>query len=114
MRKDVDRLHDIGEAIKRIEAYAEKGWEVFQADEMLQVWMLYHIQIIGEAASKISDELRLTFDAVPWNEIVAMRNVLVHDYFGIDLIEVWNTVEKDIPELSEQIYTILDTLDVNR
>ena len=69
---------------------------------------MYHIQIIGEAARKLSEELREEFDDVPWSAIIAMRNILVHDYFSVDIDEVWSTVEKDIPALKEKISHVIE------
>lgn len=62
--------------------------------------MVHHIQIIGEAARKLSDSMRNTHPEIPWPQIITMRNVLVHDYFGLDLQEVWMAVERDIPDLN--------------
>jgi uncharacterized protein with HEPN domain len=107
MRRDAERLQDIIEAIERIERYAQRGKEAFVHDELLQTWVVHHIQIIGEAARKLSDELRARDQDIPWPEIVAMRNVLVHDYFGIDVDEVWSTVEEDLPGLKRRVRTLL-------
>ena len=107
MRRDAERLQDIIEAIERIERYAQRGKEAFVHDELLQTWVVHHIQIIGEAARKLSDELRARDQEIPWPEIIAMRNVLVHDYFGIDVDEVWSTVEDDLPGLKRRVRTLL-------
>jgi uncharacterized protein with HEPN domain len=103
VRSDRDRLLDIDEAIKRIERYASRGRQAFEADELLQTWVVHHIEIIVEATRALSGEFRARYPAVPWREIVRMRNVLIHAYFGIDLERVWSVVEKDLPELSQQI-----------
>lgn len=87
MRNEDDRLRDILEAIDSIRAEASKGHAHFAEDRMIQVWILHHIQIIGEAASRLSEPLKARHPEVPWTDIVAMRNVLVHHYFGIDLDE---------------------------
>jgi uncharacterized protein with HEPN domain len=65
---------------ERIERYAQQGKEAFVHEELLQTWVVHHIQIIGEAARKLSDEFRARNQDIPWLEIIAMRNVLVHDY----------------------------------
>ncbi|WP_300223187.1 HepT-like ribonuclease domain-containing protein [Methanoregula sp.] len=67
--------------------------EFFQSD-LLQVWVLYHIQIIGEAANGISPEFQAQHQKIPWKDIISTRHLLVHQYFGIDLDEVWNTAKK--------------------
>lgn len=88
MRDRGERLHDILEAISRIERYADRGRDALFADELVQVWMVHHLQIIGEAASQLGRAYHAAHPEVPWPQIVAMRNLLVHAYFGIDLDEV--------------------------
>ena len=85
MRSDRERLLDILEAIEQIEKYVGKGRSAIEQDELLQTWFVHHVQVIGEAARKLSDEFRVQHPDVPWAEIVAMRNVLVHEYFGVDV-----------------------------
>lgn len=65
--------------------------------------MIYHIQIIGEAASKLTVIFQKAHSQVPWSQIITMRHVLVHDYLGIDLGEVWAVVERDLPVLKKQL-----------
>jgi uncharacterized protein with HEPN domain len=78
------------------------GHEAFVSDKKLQVWMVHHLQIIGEAVRAVSAELKELDPETPWAVIVGMRHILVHDYFGIDLDEVWNAVENDIPKLKHR------------
>ncbi|MBA5869422.1 MAG: DUF86 domain-containing protein [Nitrospira sp. CR2.1] len=107
MRDDRDRLQDILDAIKNIERYAKRGRRLFEEDELIHTWMIHHIQIIGEAASKLTPAFRKTHSQVPWPQIITMRQVLVHDYLGIDLAEVWAVVERDLPALKKQIQQML-------
>lgn len=74
------------------------------------MWIIHNFQIIGEASSKTSIEFRSRFPEIPWRQIIAMRNIIVHEYFGIDLDEVWNTVENMIPDLKLKIKKLLETL----
>jgi len=108
MRDDWGRLQDILEAIERIEKYAKKGKGQFEQDELIETWIVHHIQIIGEAARGLSEEFRKEYSAIPWPEIIAMRNILVHHYFGIETEEVWTTVERDLPDLKEQIKKVFE------
>ena len=85
MRDPKERLKDILDAIGRIERYVAKGRAAFEQDELIQVWILHHLQIIGEAASQLGRDFHAANPVLPWPEIIAMRNVLVHDYFGVDL-----------------------------
>lgn len=110
MRDDRGRLEDILESIERIERYAARGRRAFEEDELIQTWVVHHIEILGEAARAISKALQAEHPAVPWSEIVGMRNLLVHEYFGIDAERVWATVEKDLPRLKDQLAPILQEL----
>ena len=107
MRDDRERLTDILEAITRIEKYADGGREAFERSELVQTWIVYHVQIIGEAAGNVSPVLRSRHPEIAWPQIVAMRNLLVHEYFGIDTEEVWATVEYDIPVVKRHVEAIL-------
>ena len=68
------------------------------------------MEIIGEASNHISEEVKDRFSEVEWGQIVGMRNVFVHEYFGIDLKLVWEIIRQDIPELKERVGYIRDTL----
>ena len=102
MRDDSGRIEDILEAIARIEKVASKGKEIFFEDEMVQVWVIHHLEIIGEAARGISLDFKNQHGKIPWSEIIGMRNILIHHYFGIDREAVWRVVERDIPVLKKQ------------
>jgi uncharacterized protein with HEPN domain len=110
MRSERERLVDILEAIERIEKYAALGKTSFENDELIQNWMVNHITIIGEACRGIPDDFRAYYSDIPWADIVAMRNLLVHHYFGIDIEAVWIVVERDIPELKQKIQIIMSDL----
>jgi uncharacterized protein with HEPN domain len=111
MRDDREYLADILEAIARIEKYASRGQSAFDADELIQNWVVHHIQIIGEATGKITEELKARHPEVPWAIIKAMRNVVVHFYFGVNLTKVWQAVTVDLPVLKPQIEAILKDFD---
>ena len=108
MRSDREKLLDISEAIERIEQYSSQGCGLFERDQLVQVWIVHHLQIIGEAASQVSEQTRSRYPDIPWRKIVAMRNIVVHAYFKVDLDEVWGVVERDIPVLKAQVAAILD------
>lgn len=110
MRDDRAYFEDILEAIARVEKYSARGRDDFESDELIQTWVVHHIQIIGEAVGKVSDELKGDHPEVPWALIKAMRNVLVHFYFGIDTDKVWGVVDGDLPKLKCDIQSILDSL----
>ncbi len=110
MRSDQERLLDILEAIDKIEQFGDKDRASFEADEMLQVWMVHHLQTIGEAVTRLSQEIRDRHPEVAWGEIIGMRHVLVHGYFDIDLDIVWQAIEQDIQPLKLQVEVILREL----
>ncbi len=107
MRSDTERLRDILEAIERIEKYAARGRVAFEQDELIQNWMVSHLQIIGEAARAMSSGLQARHPDIPWRRIGAMRNILVHQYFGIDAEIVWEVVEENLPDLKRAISVAL-------
>ncbi len=77
-------------------------------NELIQVWIVHHLQIIGEASSRLSQTLIVQHLKVPWAQIIAFRNILVHEYFRIDLKAVWKIIERYLPELKNQVKDILN------
>jgi len=111
MRDDKARLFDILEAIERIESYSARGEEAFRSDELIQNWMVRHIQIIGEASRALSQDLRSRTPNIPWSDIIGMRNIVVHHYFDTDLEVVWQVVVSDIPRLKGMILKLMKNLE---
>lgn len=107
MRSDKERLIDVLEAIERIEKYSRQGKLLFDDEELIQNWILHHLQIIGEALSKISPNTKDENPEIPWKKIKGMRNILVHDYFGIDTEIVWNVIENELPNLKIEIRSLI-------
>jgi uncharacterized protein with HEPN domain len=68
------------------------------------------LEIIGEAARQVSAEVQQQYPHLPWQEMIGMRNVVIHEYFGVDLEVVWRTVHEDLPHLQAALGEILDTL----
>jgi len=111
MRDPRERLLDMVEAIEKIERYSAKGRVVFEKEELIQTWIVHHLQIVGEAAGKLGPEFHDQHPLIPWPQVVAMRNVLVHDYFGVDLEEVWRVVERDLPDLKSKLHILVRELE---
>ena len=106
MRLDRAYLLDIIEAIKDIDRYRTTR-SAFDEDERTRVWMVNRLQIIGEAARRVSDELRARQPEIPWRLIIGMRHHLVHGYFDIDPEVVWTAITERVPELKAQVEGIL-------
>ncbi len=111
MRNPKERLRDILEAIAAIERYLGRGREAFERDELLQGWFVWHLQVIGEAARALPDEVRAMAPEVEWPKVIGMRNVLVHGYFDIDLDIVWEAASRDAPALKRSIEQLLRRLE---
>ena len=114
MRDPKERLLDMLDAIERIEKYISKGRGTFEQDELIQTWVVHHLQIMGEAAAKVGREFHEQHPSILWPEVIAMRNVLVHDYFGVDLEEIWRVVERDLPELKNKLKKLVGELEKNK
>lgn len=106
MRSDEDRILDISEAIAAISKRVRSRKD-FDDDELLRVWCLHHIVVIGEAASRVSEALKERYPEVPWRRVVAMRNAVVHGYFQVDWDQVWAVVERDLDPLRVAVDGIL-------
>jgi uncharacterized protein with HEPN domain len=109
MRREELYLRDIVDASDAIQRFVEEVNEQdFIADEMLQSAVLQKLMIIGEAAARISESIRKQYPEIPWTDIVAFRNIVVHEYFAVDWSIVWTTATEEVPELQQQITNILD------
>jgi uncharacterized protein with HEPN domain len=108
-----DRLYliHIQEAIERIEEYTVDGEEFFQSDRKTQDAVLRNLHTLAESSQRISNDLKEQCPQVNWRVLSAFRNVVVHDYLGISLNQVWDIVESDLPHLKENIDRILKTLE---
>ena len=108
MRRDDLYLNDIIEAVDHIAAFlAELDFEAFVNSEMVRSAVVQKLAVIGEAAAAISGGLRDRHLQIPWPQIIAFRNILIHAYFGIDWNEVWKAVRVDCPILRKQVADLL-------
>ena len=99
--KDVSAyLKHIREAIVKIEKYTEGGQKTFLEDTMIQDSVIRNLEIIGEVARNLPADLRKSYSEVPWRSITGMRNVLIHEYFGVDLDIVWKVVDRKSTRLN--------------
>ena len=108
MKKDVKIfLEHTLESINLIEEYIEgKSKSDFFESKQLQDSIIRRIEIIGEAIKKFPEETKETHSDIPWKKIIGMRDILIHQYFGVDLNLTWEVIEEDIPKLKKQIISI--------
>ena len=99
-KDDLVKIKHIKDAVSEIEIFTlNKTRKTLDEDKVLTYALVKLIEVIGEAASKISPEFRIKHNKIPWNKIIGMRNHLVHVYFDIDLDILWDTISIDIVEL---------------
>jgi len=92
-------LHHMVERCHRIARFISPGREAFMASDQLQDAVIRNVEVIGEAAKRVSSDARDRLGSLDWKAICGMRDVLIHDYIGVDLDEVWNVASVRIPEL---------------
>jgi uncharacterized protein with HEPN domain len=108
---DKIRLYHIRDAIFEIESYVEGvTFEKFIESSLHKATVIKQLEIIGEAANKISNNLQLQNEFIKWEKIISLRNILVHEYFGVDYVVIWNIIKIQLPELKNNIETILKKL----
>jgi uncharacterized protein with HEPN domain len=102
-------LKDILEAMASIKTFVEgMDFEAFRADDKTSSAVIRKLEILGEAAKKIPDEIRLSYPQVPWKEMAGMRDRLIHFYAGVDYPLVWRTIKERLPEVRLHIQKIIE------
>ena len=108
---DKIRLQHILDAIDEIHTYLiAADFSAFLENSMMRFACIKQMEIIGEASNHISAELKARFSNIEWAQIIGMRNVFAHEYFGIDASLVWEIIKNDIPELKEKIEHIIKAM----
>jgi len=108
---DIVRLQHILDAINEIDHYSvDIDFTTFMENSMMRYACIKQLEIIGEASNHISEEVKEKFSNIEWSQIVGMRNIFVHEYFGVDSKLVWEIIKDDLPVLKVRISEILRKL----
>ena len=106
MRDDRVYVQHVLDCIDRVQRYCKDGKEVFFVEELIQDAVLRNLQTLAESTQRISDQLKASHPEIDWRAISGFRNVLVHDYLGINLVRVWEIVSVHLPLLRSQLEAI--------
>lgn len=107
MKDDIVYLRHIMECIRRIEDNIAEGRGRFLESHTLQDAVIRNLQTMAESTQRLSDDLKEAHPEIEWYRIAAFRNVLVHDYLGIDIERIWEVTQKDVPPLKQSIMRML-------
>lgn len=110
MKDDAGNVADILEAIDEVLGRSPKLDELL-SDRNLEIWVLHHLRVVGEAMTRLSDDLRRAHPEVPWRQVIGMRHVIVHGYDRVRLDIVASVIEKDLPPLRKQVAAIRQELE---
>ena len=110
MKQDKPYLQHIADAIQKIKEYTSLGHETFMEQTHWQDAVIRKLEIVGEAVKHLSPDLKKQYPNVHWRRIAGLRDVLIHDYMGVDMNAVWDITQKDIPEFKKNIQEMLSWL----
>ena len=110
MKDDSVYIIHICECIERIEQYTEGGREFFLTDMKTQDAVLKNLHTLSESTQHLSPAMKSSHQEVDWRGISGFLSILVHDYLGVNLVRVWEVVERELPDLKEKIHDIMQEL----
>ncbi len=103
-----NRIRDILEAIVEIESFTEGiTFEEFQQDQITVKAVLYNMAIIGEAANSLMPDIEEIYPEIPWIDVRGMRNVVIHEYFQVNLVIIWQTIKEDLAPLASALAQLI-------
>lgn len=108
---DKTRIRHINDSLGEIKNYTMGvSYEEFKSNSMMQYAAVKQLEIIGEAVNHLSKEFKDIHKNIQWHEITGLRNMLIHEYFGIDVKIVWDIIKKDVPDLHIKIKEIIQNI----
>ena len=110
MIQDISRIEHMIDACEKIMRFTDVAFEVYDSSDEKKAAVARYFEIFGEAASRLSDELKTKHPEVPWRVATALRNALIHDYIKNEHSELWDTAKNDIPLMYPQLKGILQDL----
>jgi uncharacterized protein with HEPN domain len=109
---DKARLRHILDAILELETYlVGVNMDSFLGNSMMRFACIKQMEIIGEASNHLTDEMKTQLSNIEWAQIIGMRNIFVHEYFGIDPELVWDILKNDLPDLKNKIKMLVDSIE---
>jgi uncharacterized protein with HEPN domain len=114
VKDDSVYLRHILDAINKIESYISVGHDAFLLDSHWQDAVIRQLEIMGEATKRVSEGLRSRYPDIPWKRVAGLRDVLIHDYFGVDLEMVWEIAKTHLPQLKPEVEAILSAAENSR
>ena len=106
MNRDDVYIAHILEALERIERYSSVGRDRFLNETHWQDAVIRQLEVVGEATKRLTDELRKQHSEIPWKRIAGLRDVLIHDYMGVDIGAVWEITQRELPDLKKRLIGI--------
>jgi len=105
-------FEDIQDSIEKIERYTKDlTYETFSKKDMVIDAVIRNLEIIGETANNIPENVKLKYHNVPWKRMIGLRNIEIHEYFGLDLSIIWEIVSRNLPETKPMIAKILEEIE---
>lgn len=112
MKSDKIYILHIIDSMDQISEYTDQiSSEEFKEVRLIQDAVIRNFEIIGEAAKNVSDQTRKKYPHIPWKKMAGMRDKLIHNYMGVDLDAVWNTIEEIIPTIREELVKVAHSME---
>lgn len=109
---DRARLLHIIDSIEKIDSYVlESKFEDFEGNSMMKDACIRQLGIIGEASNRISEEIKDSNEEIEWRQIIGLRNIVIHQYFGVDDQVIWDIIQHNLPDLKSRVKRILKSLE---